>query len=118
MEGECPFCRLFKERKEIISETQYFFEIRDADPISRGHTLIISKRHVATIFDLGFSDGGDISIAIFFAKLRLDKEFHPDGYNITTNCGKSAGQKIFHAHIHIIPRYEGEMPQWHRSPTV
>ena len=78
--------------------------------MSKGHTLIIPKRHVASLFDLpepSSSKSGRRSPPS--ARLLADK-YHPAGFNIGVNDGKAAGQTVGHAHIHIIPRYEGDVP--------
>lgn len=106
----CVFCDFFTERSKVILETDHFFATRDNFPVNQGHTLIMPKRHCADIFSLNTTEWTDLPDAIRKVKSALDQEFHPDGYNIGANCGVSAGQTIFHAHIHIIPRYEGDVP--------
>jgi diadenosine tetraphosphate (Ap4A) HIT family hydrolase len=100
---DCVFCRITAD-KQII-ENEHFFAIRDIHPFTRGHCLIVSKRHATDFFELDPSELQslhDISI-----KLRgiLDAEFHPDGYNLLMNCGHAAWQSIYHYHMHVIPQY-------------
>jgi diadenosine tetraphosphate (Ap4A) HIT family hydrolase len=102
----CPFCNLPSDR--IISESDHTFTIRDGFPVSDGHTLIIPKRHVESFFDLRSVEKVDILRALDVAKLALDREFSPAGYNIGINDGEAAGQTILHVHVHLIPRYEGD----------
>jgi len=73
-----------------------------------GHTLIIPKRHVESFFDCNPDEKADILQALEEAKVALDKEFAPDGYNIGINDGETAGQTVMHLHIHLIPRYKGD----------
>jgi len=104
----CPFCHL-SDKTEVIFESQDCIAFFDAYPVSKGHTLIIPKRHVASFFDLGEHEMELMNEAIRYVKATLDMMYHPDGYNIGVNVGQAAGQSIFHCHIHVIPRYKGDM---------
>jgi len=84
--------------------------VRDAYPISPGHTLIIPKRHVGSFFELSADERSDLLALLDSAKADLDKEFKPQAYNIGINDGAAAGQTVPHLHIHLIPRYEGDRP--------
>lgn len=96
--------------KELqIGETECFFLIRDGFPVSPGHTLIISKELREDYFALSDIEKADLDNAIQLAKLLIDQEYTPDGYNIGMNCGVAAGQTVFHFHCHMIPRYIGDM---------
>jgi diadenosine tetraphosphate (Ap4A) HIT family hydrolase len=106
MSTDCPFCSLPENR--ILSESDHTVTIRDGFPVTEGHTLIIPKRHVQSFFDLQSMEKVDILRALDEAKLTLDREFSPAGYNIGINDGEAAGQTIPHLHVHIIPRYEGD----------
>jgi diadenosine tetraphosphate (Ap4A) HIT family hydrolase len=103
---KCPFCNLEPDR--IIFESDLTFTIRDAFPVSPGHTLILPRRHVASIFDLDIMEKAAMLGALEEAKRALDREFSPAGYNFGVNDGKVAGQTIPHVHVHLIPRYEGD----------
>ncbi|MDF2852533.1 MAG: hypothetical protein K0S31_3218 [Sphingobacterium multivorum] len=92
-----------------VGETQHFFLIRDGFPVSRGHTLIISKALRTDYFELRPDEKADLDNAIGLARSLVEAEFTPDGYNIGMNCGESAGQTVFHFHCHLIPRYSGDM---------
>jgi len=106
MTTTCPFCSLPQDR--IISENESTVTIRDGFPVSRGHTLIILKRHIESLFDCNPDEKADILQALEEAKVALDKEFSPDGYNMGINDGIAAGQTVMHLHIHLIPRYKGD----------
>jgi diadenosine tetraphosphate (Ap4A) HIT family hydrolase len=82
--------------------------IRDGFPVSPGHTLVIPRRHVGSFFDLTSNERTEMLTLLDQAKMDLDKEFNPDGYNIGINDGAAAGQTVPHLHIHLIPRYEGD----------
>jgi diadenosine tetraphosphate (Ap4A) HIT family hydrolase len=71
--------------------------------------VVIPKRHVASFFDLTPQEVAACMELITEEKKRIDEQFNPDGYNIGVNVGPAAGQSIFHVHIHIIPRYKGDV---------
>jgi diadenosine tetraphosphate (Ap4A) HIT family hydrolase len=108
---ECIFCNIEEtiEKERIIYQDSTWIAFYDKYPVSEGHALLIPKRHVETFFDLNIIELNSLGLTIDIVKLALDKRFHPDGYNIGINCGKAAGQTVMHCHIHIIPRYEGDM---------
>ena len=93
----------------IIFLDDYFFIIKDAYPVSPGHLLIISNKIKADYFDLSTDEQMALAKAIAKAKELIETEHKPDGYNIGMNCGKAAGQTVFHFHCHVIPRYKGDM---------
>lgn len=84
--------------------------IRDAFPVSPGHTLVIARRHVGSFFDLTEAERHDLLALLDHAKTQLDEEFQPLGFNIGINDGSVAGQTVPHIHIHLIPRYQGDVP--------
>lgn len=108
-EGEtCPFCRLSR-RVEIICETATCVAFYDGYPVSPGHALIIPKRHVANYFDLTNHEREAMNVMLQYVKRKIDERFHPDGYNIGINVNEAAGQSVFHVHMHLIPRYIGDV---------
>jgi diadenosine tetraphosphate (Ap4A) HIT family hydrolase len=104
--SNCPFCRLPDER--VLRDCNLAVAIRDAYPVSPGHTLIIPKRHVGSFFDLTSAEREEMFRLLDLAKMALDEDLHPDGYNIGINDGLAAGQTVPHLHVHLIPRYEGD----------
>ena len=106
MPGTCLFCTLSTER--IVFANELAIVIRDSSPVSRGHTLIIPKRHVVSFFDVTGDERQAMLALLDSAKLGLDAELHPDGYNIGINDGAAAGQTVPHLHLHLIPRYAGD----------
>ncbi len=82
---------------------------RDSYPVSPGHSLIIPFRHCASFFDLTPDETTACMQLLAAERLALDDEFNPDGYNVGVNVNVSAGQGIFHVHIHLIPRYTGDV---------
>src|SRR3954469_16749272 len=86
------------------------FAIRDAFPVTPGHTLVITKRHIPTWFDATREEQQAILDLIDVVKRDLDvRDPKPDGYNIGFNAGEHAGQTVMHLHVHIIPRYRGDV---------
>ena len=107
----CPFCKIERliSKDRIVYQDDTWIAIYDNYPVSQGHVLLIPKRHVETFFNLNMVEFGSLGVTIGIIKMILDKKFHPDGYNIGANCGEVAGQTVMHCHIHIIPRYKGDM---------
>lgn len=103
----CIFCNIQKDR--IIAEDGLCFAILDGFPVSEGHTLIIPKRHVPNYFDLTYAEIMAMQSMMKDIKSRLDKEYSPDGYNVGINVNEAAGQTVFHVHMHLIPRYNGDV---------
>jgi diadenosine tetraphosphate (Ap4A) HIT family hydrolase len=93
-----------------VLENSLFFANFDNHPVAKGHMKIIPKRHVDSFFDL--TDGEITAAFDLLKKARglLDEKFKPDAYNVGLNDGKAAGQTVFHLHIHLIPRYFGDVP--------
>lgn len=106
---QCPFCRLTKS-VEMICETASCMAFYDGYPVSRGHALIVPKRHTASYFDLTNHEREAMNVMLQYVKRKIDERFHPDGYNVGINVGAAAGQSVFHAHLHLIPRYVGDVP--------
>lgn len=102
------FCTLLESR--IIDTGEYGVVMRDGFPISPGHTLVIPKRHIGSFFDLNADEREDLMALLERAKVVIDAEFKPDGYNIGINDGPAAGQTVPHLHIHLIPRYKADLP--------
>lgn len=103
----CTFCNL--PQSEKIAESDLCFAMFDGFPVSKGHVLIIPKRHVADYFDLTDEEVMAMQHMMKEIKERLDEEFSPDGYNVGVNVNEAAGQTVFHVHMHLIPRYRGDV---------
>ena len=95
--------------KEKIHENKFAFAIYDGFPVSKGHSLVIPKRIVSSVFDLNDDEYNHIFILLRDVKKILLEKFKPDGFNIGINNGTDAGQTVEHAHIHIITRYKGDL---------
>jgi len=98
----------FQDKTKIM-ENDFAYALYDAYPVSKGHTLIVPKKVVAEIFELNYEEYLSCFKLVRELKEFLEKEFNPDGFNIGINNGEKAGQTIFHAHIHVIPRYSGDV---------
>ncbi|MGF6939314.1 diadenosine tetraphosphate (Ap4A) HIT family hydrolase [Paraburkholderia sp. UCT70] len=85
------------------------FAVRDAYPVYRGHTLIISSRHVSSLFELSTPERDQLFSLIDRAKSALDEQYRPDAYNIGINDGVVAGQTVPLLHIHLMPRFRGDL---------
>jgi len=103
----CIFCK--KHDKELLCENELAKAFYDNFPVNEGHTLVVPKRHVATYFEATPEELQAINQLIFTVKEILTEKYRPDGYNIGVNVGEAGGQSIFHLHVHVIPRYKGDV---------
>jgi diadenosine tetraphosphate (Ap4A) HIT family hydrolase len=90
-------------------EGKYGFAAYDRHPASEGHFLVIPYRHFASYFDISDEEREELWSLVARGREIVDEKFNPDGYNIGINVGKWAGQSIPHLHIHVIPRYKGDV---------
>ena len=102
----CLFCSNFLT---IELENELSFAIYDQYPVNKGHMLIIPKRHFSSFFEATPDEIEKMYELINDCKEKLDKQYQPDGYNVGVNIGEAAGQTIMHLHIHLIPRYNGDV---------
>lgn len=106
----CVFCAL-RDRPDIISHNELVFSVRDTTPVTAMHTLVLPYRHAETYFDLTESEltaANDLLRRLRSEILEADPSVK--GFNIGANVGTASGQTIFHCHIHLIPRREGDVP--------
>ncbi len=108
MPKQCVFCSLLSSR--VVLSNSIGVVIRDAFPVSSGHTLIIPTRHISSFFELEADEQLGLLTLLRDAKSALDAELQPQGYNIGINDGPAAGQTVSHLHIHLIPRFRGDLP--------
>ena len=107
--SNCIFCNIEEDR--IVHEYKHFYVIRDAFPVTPLHSLVITKRHVVSYFQCSKVEHDEIPIILDTQKTELKiLDDTITGFNIGMNIGKDAGQTIFHCHIHIIPRRQGDTP--------
>jgi len=104
----CPFCSLPRER--IVAENDLAFAFRDGFPVTELHTLVVPRQHSATYFDLTDEEREAIHVLLAEQRDRIcGKDGAVVGFNIGWNCGEAAGQTIFHTHVHLIPRRDGDV---------
>ena len=107
--GSWIFCDNFIENKKALFENKLAIAYFDEFPVSKGHILIVTKRHAPTFFDITEEEQIAILELLNKCKKYLDEKFSPTGYNIGLNCGRDAGQSVMHIHMHLIPRYSGDV---------
>lgn len=107
MNTNCIFCNC--NPSDIIAENRLAFAILDKFPVNEGHTLIIAKRHFANLFEATEEELKAIYGLVNDVKEMLDVQYEPTGYNIGVNIGRDAGQTVMHLHVHVIPRYRGDV---------
>ena len=103
----CIFCN---PEREILARNESAIAVFDTYPVSPGHALVLPLRHVATIWDLNAAEYDDCFRLVRAVQPLLAARFSPDGFNVGANCGEAAGQSVWHAHLHVIPRYKGDTP--------
>lgn len=103
----CPFCQPPADR--VFHEGPLVFGIWDAYPVSPGHALLVTRRHVPTWFDATPAEQAAMLEAIPVAKAAIERIRPPDGFNIGINIGQAAGQTVMHVHVHVIPRVAGDV---------
>jgi diadenosine tetraphosphate (Ap4A) HIT family hydrolase len=102
----CELC----SRQEVLLENALAYVRYDSNSLSRGHVLVIPKRHVASFFDMTAEEQAAVLALLREIQKAVQKQHSPDGYNIGVNVGKAAGQSRMHVHMHLIPRYAGDVP--------
>ena len=106
--SDCPFCKLIHEGKVLV-DVDLAVAIADAFPLNPGHTLVLPRRHEPEFFGL---TPGEMSAVLELARAvrdRIEAEHRPDGFNLGVNVGAAGGQTVPHAHLHVIPRFHGDV---------
>ncbi|MBF0456144.1 MAG: HIT family protein [Magnetococcales bacterium] len=107
----CLFCRPEVIDRWRVAENELAMTWEDSNPVSEGHSLVIPHRHVGDYFDLTNEERQGIETLLHQRRnTLLENDPSIDGFNIGVNCGKAAGQSIFHVHVHLIPRRFGDHP--------
>ncbi len=101
----CLFCSPF----EPVLSNELALARYDDFPVSEGHMLLIPRRHEARYFDLTREEKQALWSLLDEAQALLQRQKNPDGFNIGINCGSAAGQSVMHVHLHLIPRYNGDV---------
>lgn len=103
----CPFCHPRPE--SVIRETEHARVLADGFPIAQGHTLVVPRAHIASLFDVDAATYRAIWDLVDEVRADLQERLRPDGFNIGLNDGEAAGQTVMHAHVHVIPRFDGDV---------
>lgn len=106
----CIFCKILADEipSSVVYEDDDFRAILDVNPAARGHVIILPKNHAANIFELPDEDASKILIVAKKIATAMKKTYQCDGVNILQNNGEASGQTVFHLHVHVIPRFEGD----------
>ena len=107
--GDSSVCQLCAST-DVISENALAYARYDNHSLSRGHILVVPKRHVASFFDMSKNEQVAVLELLAEAQRQVQLSFSPDGYNIGVNVGAAGGQSRMHVHVHLIPRYVGDVP--------
>jgi superfamily II DNA or RNA helicase/diadenosine tetraphosphate (Ap4A) HIT family hydrolase len=105
--SECPFC---DTKRDLLAESSLCVAFADAYPVSPGHTLVITRRHIEAYFDCSHDERHELWELVERVRNELVQRFKPDGFNVGFNAGVAAGQTVMHLHVHVIPRYRGDTP--------
>ena len=105
----CIFCDPSVKEKFMILENELFHSRWDEHPVSDGHALVVPNKHIISFFDLSDEKLIKMYDVILVTKKTVDEKYHPDAYNLGINEGMAAGRTVNHFHIHLIPRYKGDV---------
>jgi len=106
----CIFCKIINGDipSKKVYEDENTLAILDISQATKGHTLILPKKHYANLLEINNDDYLNVMNAVKIVTNKLNKAFNPDGFNILNNCNEAAGQTVMHFHVHIIPRYKND----------
>ena len=105
-DANCELCA----PNDVVAENSLAYARYDNNRLSRGHVLVIPRRHVAGFFDMTAEEQAAVLSLLNQAQRLIQRQHAPDGYNIGVNIGKAGGQSRMHVHVHLIPRYVGDVP--------
>jgi diadenosine tetraphosphate (Ap4A) HIT family hydrolase len=108
--AECIFCRPRAE-PDLLAANDIAVAFAAGFPVSPGHALVVPRRHEPDFFSLTAEEQAGVVALVNPVRALLDERFSPDAYNLGVNAGKSAGQTILHTHLHVIPRYAGDVAE-------
>ena len=119
-DGDCVFCKILAGElpAQTVDEDEHTVAFLDINPWTRGHAVVIPRRHVPDLYAIDDAELGRVTAAARRLALRLRDRLECDGVNLLNSTGRAAWQTIFHFHVHVIPRYEGdplELPTRPRS---
>jgi diadenosine tetraphosphate (Ap4A) HIT family hydrolase len=103
---DCELCRPAKG----VAENLLAYARYDSNSLAPGHVIVVPRRHVGDFFDMTVEEQAAVLALLNEARRIIDRKHSPDGYNVGVNVGKAAGQSRMHVHVHLIPRYAGDVP--------
>lgn len=109
-EADCVFCKILAGEipGQIVEQDERTVTFMDINPATRGHMLVVSRRHARDLLDVDDEDLAATALAAQRAARRANERLGADGVNLLNSCGRAAWQTVFHFHIHVIPRYESD----------
>jgi histidine triad (HIT) family protein len=115
----CIFCKIVAGElpASIVEEDERTVSFMDINPATRGHALVIPRRHTRDLLSIEPEDLSAVALAAARLAERISERFGPAGVNLLNSCGTAAWQTVFHFHIHVIPRYEGDPLRLPWTPT-
>lgn len=110
VESDCPFCRIASgsEPAHIVYEDQNAIAFLDQRPAAEGHSLVIPRMHARTLLDMTPSGAGALMIAALSVARLVDRTLQPDGLTVFQTNEVAGGQSVFHVHLHLVPRWDGD----------
>jgi len=109
-ELNCPFCKRLRAHEMLLASRPLAVGFPDAFPVSPGHCLVIPRRHEPDFFELSRQEQDAIWDIVWELRELLEAEHDTSAFNVGINAGEAAGQTVPHAHVHVIPRYAGDVP--------
>ena len=108
--SDCLFCKIVAGEvpAQIVDSDEHTVAFMDINPATRGHALVVPRRHSADLMDVSDEDLTYTMLAARRLARRIREALKPDGFNLLNSCGSAAWQTVFHFHVHVIPRYEGD----------
>ena len=106
MNVDCELC----VPAQVVADKAAAYARYDSNSLARGHVIVVPRRHVADFFDMTAEEQAAVLALLNDARQLIQAKHSPDGYNVGINIGKAAGQSRMHVHVHLIPRYAGDVP--------
>jgi histidine triad (HIT) family protein len=118
---ECVFCKIVAHEASafIVAEDDRTIAFLDRGQATEGHTLVVPRLHAADLWDVSVEDAAAVMVMAKRVALRLEQRLAPDGLNLVQSNRPAAWQDVFHFHLHVVPRWEGDrlVPPWRSTPT-
>ncbi|HEY9264493.1 MAG TPA: HIT domain-containing protein [Microlunatus sp.] len=115
-QSRCTFCRIASDDPwdQVFYSDDHSVAFLDVAPATRGHTLVIPRRHSADVFSVGEAEFAALGQAVHRVARRLEDRLHPDGLSLFQSNRAGGWQDVFHLHMHLVPRYTGDglTPPW------